>query len=197
MLAEVEYPPLQGLVVLQPQVFGDRRGFFLETFRQHEAEEIGLPRFVQNNHSRSTRGVLRGLHFQARQPQGKLIQVLRGAIFDVAVDLRPGSATAGQWFGLELSDENHRQLYVPPGFAHGFLTLSEVCDVHYLCTDYYLAGDDEGVAWDDPDLAINWPLTDIALSDVSLSDKDQVRMNLSDALQLVAQHLEPGQAAPP
>lgn len=157
-LVETELP---GVWVVEPRVFGDQRGFFFESFNQRAWEEAtGLPgRFVQDNHSRSHRGVLRGLHYQVRQPQGKLVRVVVGEIFDVAVDLRPGSATFGRWTGVRLSAENRRQLWVPQGFAHGFLVLSEVADVLYKATAYYAPDAERAVRWDDPDLAIPWPLT--------------------------------------
>jgi len=157
---------LPGVLLIEPKVFGDHRGFFLETFQQERYRRAGiaLP-FVQDNHSRSRRGVLRGLHFQLRHPQGKLVQVMRGAVFDVAVDIRRGSPTFGRWFGAELSDENHRQLYIPPGFAHGFCVLSETADFLYKCTDYYHPEDEDGISWQDPAIGIDWPITDPLLSE--------------------------------
>jgi dTDP-4-dehydrorhamnose 3,5-epimerase len=157
---------LPGVVVIDPAVHGDARGFFLETFsleRYREAAGIALP-FVQDNHSRSRRGVLRGLHAQRRHPQGKLVRVARGEVFDVAVDIDPQSPTFGQWDGALLSDENHRQLWIPPGYAHGFLVLSEVADFEYKCTDYYRPDDEIGVLWNDPDIGIEWPLPEPLLS---------------------------------
>lgn len=149
---------LPGVVILEPRVFRDDRGFFLETFRDDDYRAAGIDReFIQDNHSRSQRGVLRGLHYQLIQPQGKLVRVTRGKVFDVAVDIRQGSPTFGQWVGAILDDESHRQLYVPPGLAHGFLVLSEDADFVYKCTDYYHAASERGIAWDDPDLAIDWP----------------------------------------
>lgn len=149
---------LPGVLLMTPRVFPDSRGFFTETFSARRYAEAGVVGpFVQDNHSRSTMGVVRGLHFQLRRPQGKLVSVLRGAIFDVAVDIRTGSSTFGRWVGVMLSDETHSQLYVPPGFAHGFCVTSDIADVHYKCTDYYEPGDDGGVLWSDPDLAISWP----------------------------------------
>jgi dTDP-4-dehydrorhamnose 3,5-epimerase len=150
---------LPGVVIIEPQVFGDERGFFLETFalERYRAEAgISLP-FVQDNHSRSARGVLRGLHAQARHPQGKLVRVSRGEVFDVAVDITPGSPTFGAWVGELLSDRNHRQMWIPPGYAHGFLVLSETADFEYKCTDYYRADDEIGLIWNDPDVGIEWP----------------------------------------
>lgn len=167
---------LPGVVVIEPKVFGDSRGFFLETFQEERYREAGITeRFVQFNHSRSRRGVLRGLHYQLEQTQGKLVMVMRGEVFDVAVDVRSGSPTFGQWYGCVLSDENHRQLYVPPGYAHGFAVLSEEADFFYQCTDYYHPPSEQGIAWDDPDLGIAWPL-----EDVLLSAKDQANPRLKD-----------------
>ncbi|NGP53719.1 dTDP-4-dehydrorhamnose 3,5-epimerase [Thioalkalivibrio sp. XN8] len=151
---------LPGVVVIEPKVHGDERGFFLETFsveRYREAAGIDLT-FVQDNHSRSRRGVLRGLHAQKQHPQGKLVRCARGEVFDVAVDIDPASPTFGQWAGVTLSDTNHRQFWVPPGYAHGFVVLSEVADFEYKCTDYYHPEDEIGVRWDDPDVGIEWPL---------------------------------------
>lgn len=168
---------LAGVVLVTPTVHGDGRGFFLETWREDRyGELLGRgERFVQDNHSRSSRGVLRGLHFQTRRPQGKLLRCVLGEIFDVAVDLRPDSASFGAWVGVRLSGDNKRQLYVPPGFAHGFQVLSETADVEYKCTDYYDPGGEGGVRWDDPDLAIDWPL-DAPL----VSDKDRRLPVLAD-----------------
>ncbi|MEO5902809.1 MAG: dTDP-4-dehydrorhamnose 3,5-epimerase [Gemmatimonadaceae bacterium] len=150
--------PLPGVLVLEPRVFRDERGFFIETFSTREAKQTGMSEtFVQDNHSRSSRGVLRGLHYQLHSPQGKLIHVARGSVFDVAVDIRLGSPYFGKWFGIELNDENLKSLWVPPGFAHGFCVLSETADVTYKCTDLYDANDDRGVAWNDPMIGIEWP----------------------------------------
>jgi dTDP-4-dehydrorhamnose 3,5-epimerase len=148
------------VLVMEPQVFGDARGFFLESYK-HEVfrEATGLePHFVQDNHSRSGRGVLRGLHYQVRHPQGKLVRVVRGAVFDVAVDLRRSSPTFGRWVGTELNEDNHRQLWVPAGFAHGFLVLSESADFLYKTTDYYHPAHERCIAWNDPTLDVAWPL---------------------------------------
>jgi len=153
-------------VIIEPKVFGDDRGFFLETFQAERYAAQGgitLP-FVQDNHSRSTKGVLRGLHFQKTKPQGKLVRVVRGQVYDVAVDIRMGSPSYGQWEGLILSEENKRQLWVPPGFAHGFLVLSDIADFEYKCTDYYDPSDEGSVLWNDADLDIPWPLGDPILS---------------------------------
>ncbi|WP_067584343.1 dTDP-4-dehydrorhamnose 3,5-epimerase [Endozoicomonas ascidiicola] len=152
--------------IIEPNVFGDDRGFFLETFQADRyRQQLGIDLdFVQDNHSRSAYGVLRGLHFQKQKPQGKLVRVVRGEVFDVAVDIRPGSATFGQWAGVILSEENKRQFWVPPGFAHGFVVTSESADFEYKCTDYYDPTDEGAIRWDDPDLAIEWPVENPALS---------------------------------
>ena len=156
---------LPGVLIIEPKAFGDHRGFFLETFQVERYREAGitLP-FVQDNHSRSQRGVLRGLHFQKTRPQGKLVSVSRGAVYDVAVDIDPASATYGQFVGVELNDDNHRQLWIPPGYAHGFCVLSEVADFQYKCTDFYFPADEGGLAWNDPDVGIPWPITEPQLS---------------------------------
>ena len=156
---------LPGVLIIEPKVFGDHRGFFLETFQVDRYREAGitLP-FVQDNHSRSQRGVLRGLHFQKTRPQGKLVSVSRGAVYDVAVDIDPASATYGQFVGVELNDDNHRQMWVPPGYAHGFCVLSEVADFQYKCTDFYFPADEGGLLWNDPDVGIPWPITEPQLS---------------------------------
>ena len=157
--------PLEGVLLFEPTVYTDERGFFLERFHASRYREYGvdLP-FVQDNHSRSVRGALRGLHFQRRSPQGKLVEVTRGRVYDVVVDIRPGSATFGRWNGVELNDENHYQLWVPPGFAHGFCVLSDAADFLYKCTVYYDPEDEGGIAWNDPDLNIAWPVGDPLLS---------------------------------
>ena len=150
---------LPDVLIFEPKVFGDARGFFFESFNQKVFEELtGLQHsFVQDNHSRSSRGVLRGLHYQLQQAQGKLVRVVRGAVFDVAVDIRRSSPSFGQWVGVELSENNHRQLWVPPGFAHGFVVLSESADFLYKTTDYYAPQHERCIAWNDPSLAIAWP----------------------------------------
>ena len=147
------------VVLIEPKVFGDARGFFFESFNQRAFNEVTGTNhhFVQDNHSRSTKGVLRGLHYQIQQHQGKLVRVVQGAVFDVAVDIRKSSATFGQWVGVELSAENHRQLWVPPGFAHGFVVLSDTADFLYKTTDYYAPQYERCIAWNDPTLAIAWP----------------------------------------
>ncbi len=161
----VEQTSLPGVLLIEPKVFGDSRGFFLESYHHQRYAEAGIDAvFVQDNHSRSSHGVLRGLHYQVRHPQGKLVSVVAGEVFDVAVDIRSGSPHFGKWFGCVLSAENHRQLWVPPGFAHGFCTLSETADFLYKCTDYYHPEDEGGVLWNDPDLAIAWPVASPALS---------------------------------
>ena len=160
------------VLIVEPKVFGDARGFFFESFNQQAFKNAtGLDiNFVQDNHSRSARGVLRGLHYQVQQPQGKLVRVVRGAVFDVAVDLRKTSATYGTWVGMELSEENKRQMWIPPGFAHGFLTLSDTADFLYKTTDYYEPQFERCIAWNDPTLAIAWPL---AGATPQISVKDQ------------------------
>ncbi|HEX5687198.1 MAG TPA: dTDP-4-dehydrorhamnose 3,5-epimerase [Ideonella sp.] len=168
----IEKTAIDGVLVFEPKLFGDERGFFMESFNQRLFDDaVGAPvAFVQDNHSRSARGVLRGLHFQrAPHAQGKLVRVAAGAVFDVAVDIRPGSATHGQWVGVELSADNHRQLWIPPGLAHGFLVLSDSADFLYKTTDYYAPQAEGSLRWDDPDLAIDWP--DVGVVPV-LSPKD-------------------------
>ena len=165
-MIEVTKTPLSGVVIVRNRIFGDARGFFMETYHQKHFERAGLPtNFVQDNHSRSAKGVLRGLHFQYPQWQGKLVRALSGAIFDVAVDIRPDSTTFGQWYGLELNDENRLQLYIPPGFAHGFSTLSDLADVSYKCTALYKLEDEVGIAWDDPDIGIDWRVSNPIVSE--------------------------------
>lgn len=159
------------VLLIEPDVFPDPRGFFMETFHSIKYAEHGLPAvFLQDNHSRSSRGVLRGLHYQLNNPQGKLVRVVSGEVFDVAVDIRRGSPWFGKWVGAILSEENHRQMYVPPGFAHGFCTLSEHADFLYKCTDLYAPGDEYGIAWDDPEIAIEWPEMDYLISDKDLAN---------------------------
>ena len=167
---------LQGVTIIEPQVFGDQRGFFKETWHKERYQSMGIEvDFVQDNFSRSTKGVLRGLHFQKTKPQGKLIQCLAGEIYDVVVDINPQSATYGQHVGLYLNDENHRQLYIPPGYAHGFCVVSEVVDISYKCTDFYCPEDEGGLIWSDPDLDIAWPV-----EQPRLSAKDQVYPTLRE-----------------
>jgi len=168
------------VLIIEPQVFGDERGFFMESFNQQRWEEAtGLKRsFVQDNHSCSQKGVLRGLHYQKPKPQGKLVRVIAGEVFDVAVDLRKSSATFGKWVGCRLSAENKHQFWVPEGFAHGFLVLSETAEVLYKTTDYYAPEYEQCIRWDDPDLAIEWPI-DVA---PSLSAKDAAGVAFNDAI---------------
>ncbi len=168
--------PLPNLLVISPDVFKDERGFFLETWQKKKYQKIGVSLdFVQDNWSRSTKGVLRGLHYQEKYPQGKLVSVRRGAIFDVAVDIRESSPTFGQWHGEILSDENLLQMYIPPGFAHGFCVLSEVADFNYKCTEYYNADDEDGIIWNDPSINIKWPIVSPITSqkDMLLSTFDE------------------------
>lgn len=175
-MIEISKTPLPGVVIVKPQVFGDQRGFFMETYNKQAFEEVGLPtNFVQDNHSRSRKGVLRGLHYQYPQWQGKLVRVLSGAIFDVAVDIRPDSPTFGQWYGEELNDENRWQLYIPPGFAHGFSTLSESADVAYKCTSLYKPEDEVGIVWNDPAIGIDW-----RVEDPIVSEKDAAALPLAE-----------------
>lgn len=149
---------IEGLCVIEPAVHGDARGYFMETYSQRDMEENGLDMvFVQDNQSCSTKGVLRGLHFQKEFPQGKLVRVIKGSVFDVAVDLRSGSETYGKWFGIELTEENKKQFYIPEGFAHGFLVLSEIAEFCYKCTDFYHPGDEGGLAWNNPAIGVKWP----------------------------------------
>ena len=150
--------PISGLYVIEPAVYGDKRGYFMETYNQNDMKEAGLDMvFVQDNQSSSSKGVLRGLHFQKKHPQRKLVRALRGSVFDVAVDLRKGSSTFGQWYGVELTEENHKQFYIPEGFAHGFLVLSDYAEFCYKCTDFYHPEDEGGLAWNDPSIGIQWP----------------------------------------
>lgn len=186
---------ITGLCVIEPMVHGDSRGYFVETYNQKDMEEAGLTmQFVQDNQSCSTKGVLRGLHYQKEYPQGKLVRVIKGSVFDVAVDLRKGSQTYGKWYGIELTEENKKQFYIPEGFAHGFLVLSDVAEFCYKCTDFYHPGDEGGLAWNDPTIGIEWPglkgeYTGTASSKgyqmedgtlLNLSDKDQLWLKLSE-----------------
>ena len=186
---------IKGLCIIEPAVHGDSRGYFTETYNQRDMAEAGLDMvFVQDNQSMSVKGVLRGLHFQKEFPQGKLVRAIKGTVFDVAVDLRGGSDTYGKWFGVELSEENHKQFYIPEGFAHGFLVLTETAEFCYKVTDFYHPGDEGGLAWNDPAIGIEWPqLTGeyqgtasaegYALEDgtkLILSDKDQKWLGIED-----------------
>ena len=187
--------PIEGLYVIEPAIYGDARGYFTETYNQRDMHEAGLDMvFVQDNQSSSTKGVLRGLHFQKQHPQGKLVRVIRGRVFDVAVDLRTGSPTYGQWHGVELTADNHRQFYISEGFAHGFLVLSDMAEFCYKCTDFYHPEDEGGLAWNDPAIGVQWPEVEgiyqgtasaagYHLSDgtpLNLSDKDQKWAGLED-----------------
>lgn len=156
--------PLSGLLLIEPRCFADARGYFLEVFRENQYQELGLPAFVQDNISRSKRNTLRGLHYQLLPAQGKLVWVTRGTIWDVAVDIRRSSPTFGQWFGCILSDENHHQLYIPEGFAHGFCVLSDEADLSYKCTAFYAPQSEHGIAWNDATLNIDWPVQEPILS---------------------------------
>jgi dTDP-4-dehydrorhamnose 3,5-epimerase len=169
--------PLPGVVIIEPKVFGDEGGFFLERFQEERYRDMaGIQLYIiQDNPSRSSKGVLRGLHFQKSKPQGKLVRVVTGEVYDVAVDINPASATYGQFAGVVLSEQNKRQFWVPPGYAHGFLVLSDVADFEYKCTDYYDPSDEGGILWNDPEINIPWPL-----NDVSLSDKDTALPLLKD-----------------
>ena len=166
---------VDGVLILEPRLFGDARGFFTESYNRRVFAQLTRvdSDFVQDNHSRSARGVLRGLHYQVRQPQGKLVRVVRGSVFDVAVDIRKESPTFGQWFGLELSEENQRMLWVPPGLAHGFLVLSDAAEFLYKTTDYYAPQHEATLAWNDPDVAVAWPCHAIDMPQPLLSAKDQ------------------------
>lgn len=184
---------IDGLHIIEPAVHGDSRGYFMETYNKRDMEEAGLNmNFVQDNQSMSTKGVLRGLHFQINYPQGKLVRVIKGRVFDVAVDLRKGSKTYGKWFGVELSEENKKQFYISEGFAHGFLVLSETAEFCYKVTDFYHPNDEGGIAWNDPTIGIKWPEVvgeykgsaspeGYALSDgtpLNMSDKDSKWTNI-------------------
>ncbi|MPV85734.1 dTDP-4-dehydrorhamnose 3,5-epimerase [Ostreibacterium oceani] len=175
---QVTETALPGVLIIEPPVFGDSRGFFLETFRLDAYQAIGLPAFVQSNHSRSRQGVLRGLHYQLTQPQGKLVRVSRGKVLDVAVDIRIGSPTFGRWASCILDDVSHRQFYVPANFAHGFLVLSETADFEYNCTDYYHPQSEQSLLWNDPEIGIDWG--EISNLTLSLSDKDRQASRLSE-----------------
>ncbi|MCH2189433.1 MAG: dTDP-4-dehydrorhamnose 3,5-epimerase [Gammaproteobacteria bacterium] len=173
---KVDKCKLEGVLLVTPQVFGDDRGFFMETYNEQKAKELGLPTtFVQDNHSKSSKGVLRGLHYQSPQWQGKLVRVVSGEIFDVAVDIRAGSSTFGQWVGFTLNADNKQQLYVPEGFAHGFVVTSETAEVVYKCTSLYEPSQEGSVLWNDPEIGIDWPI-----DEPLLSQKDAVGQKLAD-----------------
>jgi dTDP-4-dehydrorhamnose 3,5-epimerase len=194
---KVTKAPIEGLYVIEPTVHGDSRGYFMETYNQNDMHEAGLDMvFVQDNQSMSTKGVLRGLHFQKEYPQGKLVRVIKGSVFDVAVDLRSGSETYGKWYGVELTEENKKQFYISEGFAHGFLVLSETAEFCYKVTDFYHPGDEGGLAWNAPEIGIDWESVGLkgkyngtasaegyTLEDgtkLNLSDKDQKWLGLKD-----------------
>lgn len=192
---KVTKAPIEGLYVIEPSVHGDARGYFMETYNQNDMHEAGLDMvFVQDNQSMSTKGVLRGLHFQKQYPQGKLVRVIKGSVYDVAVDLREGSPTYGQYYGVELTEENKKQFYISEGFAHGFLVLSDVAEFCYKVTDFWHPGDESGLAWNDPEINIQWPqlrgaypgsasAEGYTLEDgtpLNLSDKDQKWLGLKD-----------------
>jgi dTDP-4-dehydrorhamnose 3,5-epimerase len=171
--------PIDGLCEIQPKVFGDNRGYFFEAWAERDYAAAGIAaHFVQDNQSRSVKGVLRGLHFQKTHPQGKLVRAISGDVFDVAVDIRPGSATYGKWHGVTLRGETQNQFYIPPGFAHGFLVLSDTAVFAYKCTDFYYPDDESGITWNDPALAIAWPNIG---ADYILSDRDQTWAGLRSA----------------
>ena len=175
----VETCHIEGLKVITPAVFGDERGYFMETYNQNDFKEAGLDMvFVQDNQSMSVKGVLRGLHYQKQYPQGKLVRAVRGTVFDVAVDLRTGSETYGKWFGVVLSAENKKQFYIPEGFAHGFLVLSDEAEFVYKCTDFYHPGDEGGLAWNDPEIGVEWPIEEGMK--LIISEKDQKWGGLKD-----------------
>ncbi len=167
----VETCEIEGLKVITPKVFGDARGYFVETYNKNDFYEAGIEvEFVQDNQSASTKGVLRGLHFQTKHPQDKLVRCINGEVFDVAVDLRPGSKTYGKWFGVKLTAENKKQFFIPKGFAHGFLVLSDYAEFAYKCSDFYDPTGEGGIKWDDPNVGVEWPITkDMKLN---LSDRD-------------------------
>ena len=170
---------IEGVTIIEPTSFGDNRDYFMETYNYNDFKDAGLSmKFVQDNQSKSKRGVLRGLHFQKNNPQGKLVRVISGEVFDVAVDIRKESKTFGKWVGVTLNAENKKQFYIPEGFAHGFLVLSETAEFVYKCTRFYDPGDEGGIMWNDPDIGINWPIQENM--DVILSEKDKRNLNLKD-----------------
>ncbi len=170
---------IKDVYIIEPTVFGDERGYFMETYHAGEFKEAGLDlKFVQDNQSKSKRGVLRGLHFQYNQPQGKLVRVIKGEVFDVAVDLRQNSPTYGKWEGIILSEENKKQFYVPEGFAHGFLVLSDEAEFTYKCTNFYSPEDEGGILWNDPEIGIEWPVEGI--DEIMLSEKDKQLKTLKE-----------------
>lgn len=171
---------IEDMFVVEPTVFDDERGYFMETYQENDFKKAGYDlNFVQDNQSKSTKGVLRGLHLQLKYPQGKLVRVIRGEVFDVGVDLRGDSPTYGKWYGEILSEDNKKQLYIPPKFAHGFLVLSDEAEFLYKCTEFYHGEDESGIKWDDEDLAIDWPLDGI--DEIILSEKDEKWMSFKDS----------------
>lgn len=172
---------IDGLIVIEPTVFGDSRGFFMETYNKRDFEEMGLNvDFVQDNHSKSKKGVLRGLHFQTEHSQGKLIRVIKGTVYDVAVDIREGSPTYGKYFGIELTEDNKKMFYVPENFAHGFIALSDEVEFLYKVTDYYYPEYDSGIMWNDPEIGIEWPLEQYEIKEPILSEKDRKLMRFGE-----------------
>lgn len=178
---------IEGLAVITPTVFGDERGYFYESYNQNDLKEAGIDvEFVQDNQSASKKGVLRGLHFQINYPQDKLVRVINGSVFDVAVDLRKGSKTYGKWFGVELSAENKKQFFIPKDFAHGFIVLSDYAEFCYKVTDFYHPNDEGGLIWNDKDIAVEWPMPEgMGPEDLILSDKDQVNWTFREYLEKV------------
>lgn len=181
---KVTKAPIDGLYIIEPAVHGDRRGYFMETYNKRDMEEAGLNmNFVQDNQSMSTKGVLRGLHFQKQYPQGKLVRVIKGSVFDVAVDLRKDSKTYGKWFGVELTEDNKKQFYISEGFAHGFLVLSETAEFCYKVTDFYHPNDEGGLAWNDPEIGIDWGVVGEyggSASSAGYTLPDETPLNLSE-----------------
>ena len=169
---KVTQAPIKGLYIIEPTIHGDSRGYFMESYSKRDMKAAGLDvNFVQDNQSMSIKGVLRGLHFQKKHPQGKLIRVIQGAVFDVAVDVRKDSPTYGQWFGIELSEENNRQMYIPEGFAHGFYVLTDIAKLFYKVTDYWYADDEVGIPWNDPSIGIHWPVSEGEVPILAEKDK--------------------------
>ena len=179
---KVTKAPIEGLYVIEPTVFKDERGYFVETYNYNDFAAAGIDcTFVQDNQSSSKKGVLRGLHFQINYPQDKLVRVVNGEVFDVAVDLREGSETFGKWFGVTLSAENKKQFFIPKNFAHGFIVLSESAEFAYKCTDFYHPNDEGGLKWDDPEIGVEWPMPEgMTEADLTLSDKDKVWSGISE-----------------
>ena len=175
---------IKGLYVVEPQVFGDNRGYFMETYNYNDFKANGIGcTFVQDNQSASRKGVLRGLHFQIHYPQDKLVRCIRGSVFDVAVDLRPGSETFGKWFGIELTEENKKQFFIPKNFAHGFIVFLDYAEFAYKVTDFYHPNDEGGIMWNDPDIGVDWPMPEgMTADDLILSDKDKVNWSYQDYL---------------